>query len=181
MEDASVRVCAEAARLPAARPPGSWPRGGRAAGRPAPLSHTLAWGPAGISTRPVLSSPVSCWALTQAACQWVRGYSRPRRDPPPSPGSVGGSPSLPPWSLWPQQVVPGAGWAAPSRAPGRLHVGWGRLPIRMEGFAERACSWGSLYWALRVIKTQLGLKRPLYLLTRTLVKKTKRSSQAFTH
>ena len=105
-------------------------------------------GPAGISTRPVLSSPVSCRALTQAACQWVRGYSRPRRDPPlapafpsPSPGPVGGSPSLPPWGLWPQQGVPGAGWAAPSRAPGRLHVGWGWLPIRMEGFAERACSW----------------------------------------
>lgn len=42
----------------------------------------------------------------------------------------------------------------------------------------RACSGGSLYWALRVIKTQLGLKRPLYLLTRTFVKKTKLLSHA---
>lgn len=81
-KDFRVSVCAEAAVFPAAWPPGSWPR-------PGPLSHTLAWRPVGISTRPVLSSPHFLSASDAGRLPArARGHSRPPGEPR---GAVGGS------------------------------------------------------------------------------------------
>lgn len=123
----------------------------------------------------MLSSPVSCRALTQAACQWAPGGTptRPVTPPPrqalwaaPQPAaSAGCAPGL--GGQLPRGPPRGCTWAG-----GGCPSGWKVL------LSVRACSGGSVYWALRVIKTQLGLKRPLYLLTRTFVKKTKLLSHA---
>lgn len=115
----------------------------RAAHRPAPLSHSLAWSLVGISTRPVLSSP-----RFLSGCDAGRlpvsagGHSRPG----PLPAclvtlarfwgqlSPTVSASPPGCACW---LCPARGWVGSSlEAPARLQLGWGWLPVRMEGFVE---------------------------------------------
>lgn len=105
--------------------------------------------------------------MTQAACQQAPGGApaRPVTPPAGAPEGVGD----------PGRVCPGL-WVGSCPGPGAAADGpGGWLPIRMEGLAgsERSLRRTGLVctWASRVIKTQLGLKRPLYLLTRTFVKK----------
>lgn len=115
----------------------------RAAHRPAPLSHSLAWSPVGISTRPVLSSP-----RFLSGCDAGRlpvsagGHSRPR----PLPACLVTLARLwgqlsPTVSSVPARVCllalscPGLGGQLPG-GPGEAAAGWGWLPVRVEGFVE---------------------------------------------
>lgn len=154
LEDLGVSVCAEAAPLPAAGPLGP----GRG-GRPAPLSHPLAWGPVGISTRPVLSSCFLPGSEAGGLPASTGGHSRPGRCQPPTLGTPGPGGGSRPRRARPRRAacLCGAGAVGSSlEAPGRL-------PQR-EGFVGGvggggSLPMGSLYRAFRVIKTQPGQNR----------------------
>lgn len=149
LKDYRVSVCAEAAPLPAAEPLGP----GRG-GRPAPLSHPLAWGPVGISTRPMLSSCFLPGSDAGGLPASTGGHSRPGRchRPPWEPRARG---RCSPTGVCPAGLpcLCGAGCC------GQLLEAPGRLP-RREGFvAGESLPTGSLSLVFGVIKTQPGQKR----------------------